>query len=102
MHTQLQDWSLSSHLVRSLLMKQAASSMSDRDSGTLPEWGVCWVYNVERREVVLPSSSHGFSRVTFFLRCHVTPSAKEKKKDLLVPREISGGRRDCWERFRNT
>lgn len=52
------------------------------------------------------SPSHGFSRVIFCLSCHVTPSAKgkkkKKKKDLLVPKEISGGRRDCWERFTNT
>ena len=63
---------------------------------------VCWVYNVEQREEVLSLALVTASPGSFSASCHVTPSAKEKKKDLLVTKEIILGRRDQWERFRNT
>lgn len=56
--------------------------------------GVCWVNNVERREEVLSSALATAPPGSFFcLSCHVTGSAKGKKKDLLVPKGIIEGRR---------
>lgn len=73
--------------------KQIASYMlEDRNSGTLWEWGLLGVQRGAEGGGAELSLSQGSFRVIFCLSCHVTPSAKEKKKkDLLVPRGMGGG-----------
>ena len=84
--------------------------LEDRNSGTLWEWGLLGVQRGAEGGGAELSLSQGSFRVIFCLSCHVTPSAKgkkKKKKDLLVPKGMEGGGwrgggRGHWERFRNT
>lgn len=54
--------------------------LEDRNSGTLWEWGLLGVQRGAEGGGAELSLSQGSFRVIFCLSCHVTPSAKGKKK----------------------
>ena len=109
MHTRLKTDPQAPTYDQILSPKQTASCMlEDRNSGTLWEWGLLGIQRGAEGGGAELSLSQCSFRVIFCLSCHVTPSAKgkKKKKDLLVPKGMGGGGvgggRGHWERLRNT
>ena len=95
MHTRLKTDPQAPTYDQILSPKQTASCMlEDRNSGTLWEWGLLGIQRGAEGGGVELSHSQCSFRVIFCLSCHVTPSAKGKKKKRTCecPREGGWGR----------
>lgn len=93
MHTHLKTDPQAPTYDQFLSPKQIASCMlEDRNSGTLWEWGLLGVQRGAEGGGAEFSLSQGSFRVIFCLSCHVTPSAKEKKKGLASAQRDGRGR----------